>query len=989
MAGTRSFRLLLLLFLLLLAVPAAFAQQTGSIGGRVTADGAALPGVTVEARSTVLPQPRVTTTDENGEYRLPALVPGRYTLTFSLAGMETRTREVQVLLDQTTDADVTLGVAGLSESITVTADSTVIDTSTAEIKSAVGSEAIDNLPVTQDYRDLVKLAPAVQYSEEAIRGPSSGGSGQDNVYQFDGVNVNLPLFGTAAAEPATHDIQQISVVKGGARAIDFNRAAGFTIDSVSKSGTSEFMGEVSYQYQSESFAAERRFGAITQFAQDRTWLTGNLGGPIVPDRLFFYASYYHPEKLQTDRVNNYGPVPDFESTRDEFFGKLTYTPLASVLLNGSYRHSDREDVAAGVASASTAGTASSGNEGGLRIGILEASWVINNRSYLSGKFTDFANLTFDRPDTLLDVVPSLAAGTRLDINNLTGMGRLTVPTLLANTPANAATNAARQALIDRYGFVNAQGVRTGGGLVGVARDISQQDFFRTSWQIGYDTTLGSNIIHDLHAGYQWFRDEEDLARIYNGWGDISVQAGATNCPAAATTCAGQPVHYTARFIRGALTEFPVRNIHSEYASHIFEVNDTIRWNDWSFNAGVLLSEDTLYGQGLREGGTGLTGFVAAPGNQYEMYKIPFSKMIQPRVGASWAYNGQDNVYVNYARYNPATSSLPRAASWDRNTVGLFYDAFFDAGGNLIGFAPVGSSSGKLFVDDLDPRYTDEYLIGTAQQFSPNLSARVYGRYRYSTNFWEDTNNDARARWAPEGYPKELYIPDVVQRMAELGVTTTNSLAYVITELDGGFSKYYEATAEAEWRKNRMFVRGSYTWSHYYGNFDQDNTTTVNDANSFIGSSNVADGPGRQLWDNKYGDLRGDRRHILKVYGYYTLPWNATAGAFALYQSGQPWEQWNWEVYRTLPGFSGSSDLIRYAEPSGSRRAEAHYQLDFTYTQTIPLMRGYNLQLQADVFNLTDRQTGYNIQPQFHQADYGQPRSYYEPRRFQLSAKVQF
>ena len=64
------------------------------------------------------------------------------------------------------------------------------------------------------------------------------------------------------------------------------------------------------------------------------------------------------------------------------------------------------------------------------------------------------------------------------------------------------------------------------------------------------------------------------------------------------------------------------------------------------------------------------------------------------------------------------------------------------------------------------------------------------------------------------------------------------------------------------------MRGSYTWSHYYGNFDQDNTTTDNDANIFIGSSNIADGAGRQLWDFKDGDLRGDRPHLLKVYGYY-------------------------------------------------------------------------------------------------------------------------
>ena len=64
------------------------------------------------------------------------------------------------------------------------------------------------------------------------------------------------------------------------------------------------------------------------------------------------------------------------------------------------------------------------------------------------------------------------------------------------------------------------------------------------------------------------------------------------------------------------------------------------------------------------------------------------------------------------------------------------------------------------------------------------------------------------------------------------------------------------------------MRGSYTWSHYYGNFDQDSSGVTNDANVFIGSSNIADGAGRQLWNFRDGDLRGDRPHLFKVYGYY-------------------------------------------------------------------------------------------------------------------------
>jgi hypothetical protein len=989
MAGIRATRILICLSIIVLALPLV-AQQTGGLGGRVTAvDGSALPGVTVEARSNVLPQPRVTTTTATGDYRIPALPPGAYTLTFSLAGMETRTRNVQVLLGQEQNVSVALGLAGLSESITVTAEGTLIDTSSTEIRSAVGTEAIESLPVGQTYRDLLKLLPAVQYTEETIRGPSAGGSGQDNVYQFDGVNISLPLYGTLSAEPSSHDIQQISVIKGGARAVDFVRSAGFTMDSVSKSGTNAFAGEVSYQIRTEGMTSDRTSASAARFEEDRSWLTANFGGPLIAEQLFFYTSYYRPEVDRENRSNVYGEVPDYRSTRDEYFGKLTYTPLASVLIHGSYRHSDRTDVATGVASGTSAGTTSSGGEGGLRIGILEGSWVISDRSYATFKGTDFTNETASRPDLFLNVTPSLAPGTRLDLANLASLGRFQVPVPSAT---NAAAAAYQSQFVQQYGYLSeTTGARTGGGFVGAGRDVEQIDFFRRSYQGGYNHTFGTNVAHDVHVGYQWFRDREDFFRVYNGWGDITVQGGATNCPAA-STCAGQPIFLTSRIIRGGLPDIDRRNIISDYESQNFEVNDTIRMNDWTFNVGVLVSSDTLYGQGLRADRSTISGYVLAPGNKYAMKKIGWSEMVQPRLGATWAYNGQDNVYANYSRYYPSVSSLPRAASWDRNNVGLFYDVYFDAAGNLIGHNAVGSSTGKLFVDDIKPRYTDEYLIGTSQQFTPAFTARAYGRYRYSTNFWEDTNNDARVAWAPEGYPKELYMPDAIQKYQQIATpgaaTPTNRNIYVIAQLDGAFTKYYEATLESDWRVRNTFLRGSYTWSQYYGNMDQDNTSTNNDLSIFVGSSNIADGPGRQIWDNKYGWLRGDRRHLLKLYGYYNLPWNGTVGAFGLYQSGQPWEEWSFEPYRTLPGFSGSSDLIRYAEPAGSRRSPDHYQVDLTYTQNVPIQR-YNVQLQLDMFNVFDRQTGYSYQPARQTASFGQPRLFFEPRRYQVALKFLF
>jgi hypothetical protein len=958
--------------------PAAFAQQTGSISGKVTMpDGSPVPGVTVEAKSDVLPAPRVAITEANGDFRMPALQPGNYTLTFTLQGMQTVTRPALVQLNQDTYVAANMSVQALTEDVTVTAEASFIDRNSAEIKVGLGNQQIQALPSGQEYRDLIKLIPGIMFTQDAVRGPSAGGSGQDNIYNFDGANVTLPLFGTLASEPASHDIAQVTTIKGGARAINFDRAGGFSIDSVSKTGTNRFTGMVSFQFLQPEMVAKLKIGSQSRFEQSRTWINANAGGPVIPGKLFFYGSYYRPERQRDNAANRYGELPDYTSTRNEGFGKLTYMPINNLLINGSYRDSKRTDEGDTFGSFThpDVGSADSSRQ---KIGIIEGSYIVSSRSHATFKWNYFGLETLSAPVNVAGFSPSEGLGSTLNIGALTTQGQLSVPVPVTG---QTAYNAFIQPLIDQYGFLNDAGVRTGGGLVGMGLQFNNQDFFRNNFQAGYNLTLGSNVSHELHVGYQRFADKEELLRTSNGWGSITVPGGRL---AAIPNTGGQRAFFTARYQR--LTEGVEPVINSEYVSHNIEINDTIRMGNWTFNAGLLTSYDILYGQGLREAEGTLSGFEADPLNKYKMYTLNFSEMLQPRLSATWAYNGADTVYASYARYIPAASSLPRAASWDRNLTGTFIDAHFDANGNLFASVPVSSSSGKLFVDDLTPRSTDEYTIGTARQFTDRLTGRAYFRYRASRHFWEDTNNTARS--AAFGAPADIaakgpYIPDLTQKLAQIG----SGSSYVIAELDGAYTDYHEVTVESEYRTARTYLRGSYTWSRYYGNIDQDNSTTGNDAAIFIGSSNIADGIGRQLWDNKEGRLRGDRPHLLKLMGTYQLPWNSQAGVFIVAQSGQAWEMWSYEPYIAFT--TNTSDLIRYAEPAGSRRSSPHWQMDLKYTQDIPLSGRYRLQIVGDLYNVLNSQTGYNIQPAFHSAGFGTPRSWYDPRRFELAGRFTF
>jgi len=960
--------------------PFTFAQQTGSIQGKVSdTNGGVLPGVTVEARSPVLPGPRVTATNADGSYQLPALPPGEYTLTFTLDGMQTTTRKAQVQLSESVNADVALGVKGVSEAVTVTAEAALIDKTSAAITSGISSTQISSVPVGQEYRDLIKLIPGVQYSQDTTRGPSAGSNGQDNIYSFDGVNVTLPLFGTLSAEPASHDISQMTVIKGGARAVDFHRAGGFVVDSVSKSGTNTFSGLVSWQFQNPGMAAGLNNGSASRYEQTRMWTDVNAGGPILPDHLFFYGSYYRPQNSRDNRSNLYGELPDYKSVRNEGFAKLTATPTRSTLVNVSLREEHRLDRSNlfGPAQAPSTGT---GNEANLRIGTAEGSWIINAMSYATFKWTHFANKTQGRPDNVASVSPSTVVGTRLDTATLDQQGLFTVPVTIAGQDAY---NSFITPLINRYGYVQ-DGVRFGGGTVGYGSLFDKDDFFRDSAQVGYNITfITGGMRHNLHGGYQRYQDAEHLLRNSNGWGSITVPGGRTSFQ-------GTPIFYLAAFQQQGFGNAPPL-INSEYRSQSIEANDTINWNNWTFNVGVLASNDTLYGQGLNNDDSTLSGFVRATSldvdaRQYKMHDIPFSKMIQPRISTTWAYNANDTVYASYARYNPVVGSLPRAASWDRN-LATTIQAYFDANGLLFATDPNISSTGKLFADDLTPPTHNEFLVGTSRQFGAGLSGRAYFRYRKGEHFWEDTNNNARLLFTPPaGYPATLYVPDLAAKLTQIGTGGTVG-SYVIAELDGAFTRYKEVTLEADWAHRKGFIKGSYTWSQYYGNFDQDNSTVGNDANIFVGSSNIADGAGRQMWDNRLGTLRGDRPHSLKVYGSYFLPWKAMAGFYAVAQSGQPWESWSYEPYRALT--TSTSDTNRYAEPAGSRRTSSHAQLDLKYTQNIPLVQRLNGQIVVDLFNVTNTQTGYNYQPSVHLASFGQARNFYDPRLVQLAFRLQF
>ena len=472
----------------------------------------------------------------------------------------------------------------------------------------------------------MKLIPGVMYTQDSTRGPSAGGSGQDNTYKFDGVNVTMPLYGTLTTDTASQDIAQVTTIKGGAKAVDFDRSGGFTIDSVSKSGTNRYQGSVSYQFQDDSMTAEQASGVLSRYANNSKWFTVNGGGPVLKNRIFFYGSYYRPMYSRANASNNYGALPGYESTRDEGFGKITYTPISSILLNGTWRQSHTLQTGS-TFGASTAPTAGSGSDSTMKLGTFDASWVINAKSFASFKYTYYSNPTQGRADNESSAVPTNQVGAQLSLTSLDTLGAFNVPTPVAGADAY---NTFIQPLIDRYGYTK-NGVKTGGGTVGYAATLSDADnFYRNAGQVAYNVTLGSTFRHDIHAGLQWSKDAEELTRSSNGWGVINVPGGRS----ASIGLPGKPAYYYAEYLtRSTGSKLGIRG---EATTWNVEANDTIVWKNVSFNAGMIMSHDTLYGQGLQDDSSTLTGYVLSPGTKYHDVQDP---VLQDVPAPPWRHVG--------------------------------------------------------------------------------------------------------------------------------------------------------------------------------------------------------------------------------------------------------------------------------------------------------------------------------------------------------------
>jgi hypothetical protein len=332
----KSSKLLLFVTVLTLCVPvltlclSARAQiTTGTIEGRVVdPQGAVVRGAAVTVTSITTNVAHAATTNQDGLYTVPELLPGAYTISVVTPSFEKELRNgVTLQVGQTLDLDFKLSVGSTTQTVTVTTAAPLVQTQSASVGTVVDNQKIDEIPLNgRQFYSLTYLVPGVNPPVENDGMSQRGGlnvSGQQenaNYYTLDGImdvgtSRNAPSF-----RPSIDAIQEFKVLSGTYEA-QYGHAVGGQIIVTDKSGGNHFHGDVYEFVRNQIFDAENYFNPLNikpLFSQNN-W-GGTVGGPIIRDKFFFFFSY---EGLQnTSQYVTADTVPTTAQIGGTFTGTL-------------------------------------------------------------------------------------------------------------------------------------------------------------------------------------------------------------------------------------------------------------------------------------------------------------------------------------------------------------------------------------------------------------------------------------------------------------------------------------------------------------------------------------------------------------------------------------------------------------------------------------------------------------------------------------------
>jgi hypothetical protein len=986
----------LMIAALLVSSSASFAAQettTGSLEGRIVdTQGLPVPGVTVTVSSAQGTQTFVT--DSDGRFIAPFLTPGVYNVRAELSGFRPLEQQnVQIRLGQRVTLPMTLSVGAVTEQVEVRGETPVINTTTASAGTNLDAELLTRIPVGRRFSDTLYVAPGVSSGGTVGQAnPSiSGGSGLENQYIVDGVDIKNPgygglgsysiVFGSLGTGTPFDFIQEVQVKTAGYEA-EFGQSTGGVVNVLTKSGTNQLHGSVFGYFRpgglESSFTQLQTInGVVNQRGTHLNDTGATIGGPIVKDRLFFFGAI-DPQWEQA----KFAAPPDF--------------PLASL---GDVPRDRR------VINYAAKGT-----------------WQIANGSRLDASFFGDPSEGENGPQR---------SGT-------TGVND---PLLRQDTSGFSR--------IDKYGGHN-QSVRFNGALgnrllleAGYARaanDVVEVPFADT-WQVT-DRTVTPNIRnggiglydqsnrgvnhqllakatnvfsaageHQLRYGVQYQHVIFDNT-IQRTGPTITLPDGSQSVTGAQVSVQPDPVFgQIFRVTRTNLTN--VRHTTQNYTN--FFVQDS-----WKLGNRITITPGVRYEQQTLKGSlTDLT----LDGNWAPRLGIVVDPTGQgrARLYANWGYFFAQIPNDLAARALSPDAAVSRADYFDSALTTPVPEGVLAAG--VTNHFQIAGLTADQIDPDVKASYVSELLAGGEYQLQPGLTVGARYIRRRIPRVLEDVQ------------PFPLVACDYGTSIGDDVLSEACAVDYVLTNpspstpvlggIGGAFEKpihHYDAielTADKRFG-NRWGLQGSYRWSRLWGTYEgfyrDDNGQSdpgitslfdfpTNDPTyTALGSQFGYRGDIRFLGAAGAGRLPLDRPHQIKLFGNYAFDMGLNVGGGLFLSSGRPLT-----ALAANPSYTNAGEIPETPRGEGFETVDG-FKTRSPFLYDVSLHVDYGLRfaanrrvvLIADVFNLlnTQRITDYNNYTETSfgslNPDFGQPYSavlglpaYQTPRQVRLGARLEF
>jgi hypothetical protein len=934
-------RMLSVVVLCLIAATAAAQEQRGSIQGVVRdSTGAHVPGVTVEVRSPALVGVSSAVTDAQGLYRFPALPPGTYEVSATLQGFTpAKADNVALELGQLLSVNLTLGVAAVAETVSVKAESPLIDVKQNAATLVVPLEIIERIPKGRNFKDVMTSAPGVNDESKGGGQMIDGSSASENRWVVDGMDTTTIRTGVSNKDVRLDFIDQVQVKQSGYNA-EFRAATGGVVSAVTRNGGNTYHGSIGAYYRADDLNGKVRptlrlnpsNQSIAEYVTTKPAEFQNyepvfsLGGPILRDRAWFFGGFV-PQINDQERTVTFqqnGVTDTFKSREKQMDGNFNVSAQITRNLRGKFSSIlERTRGEVGLPTIEPDGTSISNptlfpdqnytrSYNDLYSGV--ADWVVSPTMYVNvttGLLGYGSRLEGPSGDRLRHTFTD---------TNQTGARFADIPEAFRKPNGYADFISSSRNDHDNYGRFN----------------LSADATFYRSW-------FGQ---HTLKGGVQY----EQLTNDVNDGAQfptINLNWNRTRAALDGRQVTGKYGYYVVSQTRTFGT--------IDFSNLGFFVQDA-----WSVNNRLTLN------LGIRAEREDIPSYVEDnPGIHFG-----FGDKIAPRVGFAYDVRG-DNKLKAYGSwgmfYDLTKTNLPRGLFGAEHAVNYYYTLdTFDWPAIQCSHPPVSGPScpgtfieqvdnrhpsnardNNLIAPDLEPVRTEELTFGLDRELNRTMSLGV----RYAHKWLDQTFEDVGTLVPNVGEVFRIANPG--QGIAEFPLRSECATCPAQPRP----KRAYDGI-EVRLRKrlaNRWSMDTSYLYSRLYGNYsglsssDENGRNAPNTDRFFDGLYQAFDAGGNPV----YGRLQTDRPHQFKVQATYDLPWGTGLGMNYVLESGTPLQtQIN---QKTIPFFpNGRGDLGRTPVFS---RTDLAVQHDLRF-------RGTRVNVGVNVTNLFDQDTAtnYNVTP---------------------------